>query len=371
MSFGRFDKRYNFSSSFPEFKPSIFKIPQNYREIIESSLKQLPSGSERSHLEALLYYMIQFGGTEIPQHKHFTHPWFDVEKKKFSRKSRVKPNRTLLNLLNKHTPSDFRFEHLQRNWSGMKVEDDLISRLNRFYSDNVRLSLPFSIMGAPANWGELCRNFQSIPFLKPSEKSGGRLFQQGVGYQMIPKRFREELTINGDKTSEIDISAAALRFLYLSGKDFGIDFPNQIILNEDSYTIFSEIGVSRDLAKELTYALVFSSKEKEERAVKRKLHSNERFRNRDDLAMVMPEFFEALEAYKEIHSAPHIPLFTKETEFTREVLRRSLDKELVLLPIHDSYITTTNRFEDFQRILREAQTHLYGDSHPLTFRREY
>ena len=371
MSFGRFDKRYNFSSSFPEFKPSIFKIPQDYRRIIESSLKQLPVGSEMNHLEAFLYYMIQFGGTEIPQNKHFTHPWFDVEKKKFSKKFRVKPSSTLLDLLKNSTPSDFTFEHLQRDWSGMKVEDDLISRLNRFYSENVHLSLPSMIMGSPANWGELCRNFQSIPFLKPSEKSGGRLFQQGVGYQMIPKRFRPELRINGDKTGETDISAAALRFLYLSGKDSGIDFPSQIILNEDSYTIFSEIGVSRDLAKELTYALVFSSKEKEEKAVRRKLHSNERFRDRDDLAMVIPDFFDALEAYKKEHPAPHISLFAKETEFTREILRRSLDEELVMLPIHDSYITTTNRFEDLERILREAQNHLYGDLVPLRFRREY
>lgn len=370
MGFGRHDRRYNFASSLPEFRPNIFRIPVSYRKVIDSCMGTLPHQEKIEHLEALLYYTMQFGGAEISQDKYFNHPWFDVEKKKYAKKYKVKPNRTLLDLLQGHLDG-FNHEHLQRDWGRMKVDDSLISELNEFYSQEVSLSLPFRILGAPSIWEELCRNFQAIPFLKPSIKTGGRLFHQGIGYQMIPKRFRSKLNINTGGISETDISAAALRFLYLSGKDSGIDFPNEIIQEDDSYSIFSEVGVNRDLAKELTYALVFSSKEKEEQAIRRKLQSNERFRDKADLTMVMPEFFEALDKYKEQHPKPHLPLFAKETEFTREILRRSLQRELIVLPIHDSYITTQCRFEELQSILEKSQEELYSGVHPLRFRREY
>ncbi|MFP4402009.1 MAG: hypothetical protein ACLFPL_02155 [Candidatus Nanoarchaeia archaeon] len=370
MSFGRHDRKYNFSSSLPKFQPNIFIIPDEYRPVVHQCLEQIPNDERPSNLEALLFYMIQFGGAEISKGKEPQSSWFESKRGDKINSVKCRPSQKLIELLNSQI-EDFEHQHLQRDWSRMKVNDTLTSQLNEFYSNEVRLSLPSQVLGAPSNWEELLRNFHSIPFLRPSENSGGRLFHKGVSYQMVPKSLRSKLEINGNSTTERDISSAALRFLYLTGKDSNIEFPQELVTSDDAYEIFIQQDLSREEAKGLTYALIFSSKDKEERAVTRKLQSNERFRDSEDLKMRIPHFFEALDAYKQIHKAPHLPLFAKETQFTREVIRRCLNTEVPILPIHDSYITQRSREGDLVEILTQSQQELYGDSFPLRFSREY
>ena len=120
---------------------------------------------------------------------------------------------------------------------------DLLKDLNNFYSP-LRLSLKMPSSGITYIDKIDLSRFNSIPHFQSKPLAGNRLFHSGPGssYQSISSNLRPFLTINGEKTTEIDISASTLQFLNLvlekyTGKSF---MSKQTLSNGDPYEYFLE-----------------------------------------------------------------------------------------------------------------------------------
>ena len=371
----RFDNSfYSNGSAPPELKFHEFRIPTTYRSLIESLKHEIGFDDEETHeIDMMLYYVIQFGGFSIKRTSE-QHDLNFLERKPDGGKIKYRPRKKFIQRANSLKFDGF--EHISREWwnSHNVGNDSLTTKLNQFYSEEVKLSIPQNLLiGQPLNWGETIRRFESIPFLVPREKAGGRFIHpQRFNYQKLTKNMRELMEVNNEETTESDINAAALRFLYIAGEKNGIEFPREFISpNNDGYSYFTNSGtLSREDTKNLTYAMVYSSSKKERKAVEHKLRQNGDRRNYDMLTHEFSEFFEALDKFKTKFETPHLPIFQEETRFTREVIRRCLESEIIILPIHDSYITTQNRRGDLDKILQETQEELYGEER-LLIRTEY
>ncbi len=161
----------------------------------------------------------------------------------------------------------------------------------------------------------------------------GRVYSR---FQNMPRRLREELTINGQSTVELDYKANHLMML-LAGE---IDpLPN------DPYTDIALLAsTSRDKVKEFfTTSLGANNEETAFNALKSKRVNRQQFNALKDATLAsFPSVERAL--FKDVGAM----LQSLEGQIALDIMYEGIKAGIPVLPVHDSFITTT-KHEDWLR----------------------
>ena len=391
-------KKKRFDSIIPKspfLKRGTYKIPQDYvRRYNEEDIVNLDK-------QMVLFHLTQFGGfrmRRVPRKMQFDE---DFKKKWCVSKPlgggySFKASPDFL-----QTFGDIEIRSIEKIWrNGSVKERDMLDcgytvdeitdmkgflkRLNTFYS-KVRLSLEAPNSGISSEDRVQVSRFHSIPFLTVKPKTGGRLFHPETSYQRISSSLRPLMTINGEKTAELDLSAATLQFLNiaLEKRNLGslrenvlsYEDPYQYFLNElNSDANLSRSGwnlIDRDSLKTLLYTAIYSNQKEEKANLNHKLRIMKSNAKHSDFVNLFPDFFNALSVLRHSTGLPlHMSINREESQYTRSVLEKGcLEEGFSILPIHDSFITTYSHIEDLESVMRTTSEDLY--SRQLVYRRKY
>ncbi|MDP3987173.1 MAG: hypothetical protein Q8P81_03040 [Nanoarchaeota archaeon] len=370
----------------PLLKRETYQIPGSYDEAYE---KVGVSGHDE---KIMLFHTTQFGGFRLKRFprnmqikEEFLERWFNKKHERGQLHFRasqdflsafggmsIEPLRRIWNINSVNEE-----EMLENGFSEEDVTDSInfLSELNKFYSFlELGISLPQS--GITAEDRVQMSRFHGIPYLVKKPRAGGRFFHPEVSYQRISPTFRRTMTINGEQTSEIDISAATLQFLNIALEDHtSASIRDSVLEREDPYDYFLSIlnsenvgrqyqeqQMARDAVKELVYTAIYSQNGSQEKNVDRKLRLMNRNYRCKDLVDFFPEFFEGV---SELHSNVPLPLyaviFREESRYAQRVLERGcLEERIPILPIHDSFITGESNLRDLMDIMDAVSEEMYG-----------
>ncbi len=184
-------------------------------------------------------------------------------------------------------------------------------------------------------------------------KDGGRFY--GGWWQGIPKKFRKHITINGKKTEEIDYSTLHPRLLYIIK---GEDIPE-----DDFYEIEGVDKKHRTLIKKLFNA-----------AINAKSSDKKKFINYHEKVkkdMVAPEGMTLahlvdiiIEKHKPIEefffSGYGVKLQRLDSDIAERIMLKLADKEIVALPVHDSFVVVNGHNKELYRAMSETFKELTG-----------
>jgi hypothetical protein len=368
----------------PLFRRSSYMTPDNYSSAYEKA------GITNNDEQTMLFHVTQFGGfrckgipSYIKNKKEFLSNWFEIERD--SGFYHFGANNKFLS-----TFGNIKLKPLKKIWhngvvneeemgecgfSDEEVKDsqDFLHSLNEFYSSlKVGIAIPAS--GISLEDRVNLARFHEIPFLVKKPKAGGRFFHPGSSYQRIASSLRPMITINGKKTSEIDLSAATLQFLGIILKEYACSL-NNILSEKDPYQYFmrklnpapdkskvSDLEIQREDLKTLIYTTIYSQKKTQKSNVSYKLRCMGIGYSYYDLVELFPEFFEAINTLKsKLEFPPHIAIFKEESRYAQEVLKKGcLELKLPIIPIHDSFITTRDNIPKLKKILDSTSKNLYG-----------
>lgn len=376
----------------PFLRRQTFEIPDSYRSAYYKE------GVKDDDEHIMLYHGTQFGGfrlRKIPQQMRydgeFIEKWFRTEKVNgyyvYGSNSRFL-----------QTFGHLEIEPLLRNWrqdavnrEEMKAEgfedqdifdaEVFLEGLNFYYSD-VRVSIAMPTSGlTPKDRIDLSR-FHGIPYLVKKPKTGGRFFHPESSYQRLRSELRPMIKINGEETSEVDLSAAVLQFLNISLEQRGLSTLESMFEHDDPYDYFLgtmnseeflrrylETPTEREGLKSILYTAIYSTDVTQER------HVNYRLRGREfrfhDLLDYFADFFGALGDLRERGSQYlHKVINREESRFAQEVLTRGcIDEHIPILPIHDSFIVPRAAAQDLTGILDETAQKMYGKH--LRYKQKY
>lgn len=170
-------------------------------------------------------------------------------------------------------------------------------------------------------------------FNQGSFEFGGRFY--GGGYQLVPKKFRPHILLNGEPTVELDYSAHHIRIAYhLEGIDY----------QDDPYMAMTDDDKERKIFKLLF--LVILNAETEAKAISgfRNNDRKELFRLLGDLkdSTIKPLLARVKKMHPKIahyiHSGKGVLFQNIDSKITEAILMRMTINGIPCLPIHDSYI---------------------------------
>ncbi|MGS1094082.1 hypothetical protein ACVCNR_05765 [Aquamicrobium terrae] len=166
---------------------------------------------------------------------------------------------------------------------------------------------------------------------------GGRFY--GGWWQNIPSDYRRFITINGIPTVEVDFSSMQLAMLYAKiGQD----------LKGDAYAIEGIDPSYRNLVKTTTLKLI-NGKGRLSAPLKSALPENMTWKELQALVLErhkpIAEFF---------HSGEGIRLQRLDSDIAEEVIMEMLAKEVVALPIHDSFIVPEGNLDSLCSVMLAA-----------------
>jgi hypothetical protein len=179
-------------------------------------------------------------------------------------------------------------------------------------------------------------------FSRGSMLLGGRFY--GGWWQSLPSKFRPHITIDGQKTSEVDFSTMSLRILYAKEN---IQIPD----NRDLYDIGlrgskSYLSESRELIKIYINAILNDDK------------GNFRLDNKqlNTLKLTNNQLKERVyNTHKDIskYFSTGIGLKTMfiDSQIAEKILLHFLGKEIVVLPVHDSFIINSEYVNDLKETM--------------------
>jgi len=369
----------------PLFKRISYIIPDNYSTVYKN--KGITDNDE----QIMLFNATQFGGfrcKQIPSYiknrMEFALDWFDIRRDNgfynFKANSRflselgnikIRPLKKIWNnqVVNEDEMHEYGFSDAE-----LKESRDFLNALNKFYS-SLRIGISIPASGITLEDRVNLARFNEIPFLVKKPKAGGRFFHPGSSFQRIASPLRTMLTINGSKTSEIDISAATLQFLGIVLKKYvSSKIMDQILSKDDPYQYFLERlnsinaqrndkgEILREDLKTIIYTTVYSSKKTQKHSVDHKLRLLGTRYKYSEFAKIFPEFFNAVDALKlKLDFPPHIAVYREESKYAQKVLEKGcLELKLPIIPIHDSFITTINNIPKLKDIIDSTATELYG-----------
>jgi len=259
-----------------------------------------------------------------------------------------------------------------------------LSQLNTFYSC-FRINIPLLQSGITAEDRVYLSKFHGIPYFVKKPKAGGRFFHPEVSYQRINSLLRQKITINGEKTSEIDILAATLQFLNIAlERHASTSILENVLSHEDPYDYFISILnsdditgryqeqlINRDDIKTLVYTSIYSLNGSRERNVNRKLHLMGRNYRYSDFVELFPAFFDALLTLNTKFSfPPHVIIYKEDSAYAQGVLQKGcLEEKLPILPLHDSFLTTIRKTRRLKEIMDYVSEKMYGRK--LSYKQKY
>jgi hypothetical protein len=182
---------------------------------------------------------------------------------------------------------------------------------------------------------------------------GGRFY--GGWWQSLPSKFRPHITIDGQKTSEVDFSTMSLRILYAKEN---IRIPD----NRDLYDIGlrgskSYLSESRELIKIYINAILNDDK------------GNFRLDNKqlNTLKLTNNQLKKRVyNTHKDIskYFSTGIGLKTMfiDSQIAEKILLHFLGKEIVVLPVHDSFIINSEYVNDLKETMISLFKSVVGSS---------
>ena len=190
-------------------------------------------------------------------------------------------------------------------------------------------------------------------FSRGSTLLGGRFY--GGWWQSLPSKFRPHITIDSQKTSEVDFSTMSLRILYAKEN---IQIPD----NRDLYEIGlrgskSYLSESRELIKIYINAILNDDK------------GNFRLDNKqlNTLKLTSNQLKEKVyNTHKDIskYFSTGIGLKTMfiDSQIAEKILLHFLGKEIVVLPVHDSFIINSEYVNDLKETMISLFKSVVGSS---------
>lgn len=379
----------------PFLRRATYDVPSTYLDVYQEV------GITDSDELIMLFHTTQFGGFRIGKipsdlrlDEKFIKQWFIHEYENGCHKFRANMDFIL-------KFGDIEIKPLLKRWrnvavdyeamfdEGFSLEEvnealDLIWRLNEFYS-SVRIDIEPPKSGISAEDRIRLSRFHGIPYLVKKPKAGGRLFNPETSYQRISHTLRQMMTINDERTSEIDLTAATMQFLNIALKRQSLGSLEKIISsNGDPYQYFlstlnstdilrqyDEQPMERELFKVLLYTAVYSSENKQEINVNRKLRLMGRRYKYDDLVSFFPRFFNSLSALRHKTGLPlHMVIYKEESRYAQQVLKKGcLEEKLPILPLHDSFIVPVSNIDGLKKIMDSVSMGLYGKH--LSYKQRY
>lgn len=379
----------------PILKRQTYCIPESYSEAYsKADIKTLDE-------QMVLFHLTQFGGFRL---KRFPKNWsfngsFLNQWTKGEFKSGYHIFKASADFIKEF--GDINIRPLERTWNQdpfnydeMKesgfTQDEIhdsykfLRALNNFYSTlRVDINLPKSGI-TPKDRIQLSK-MHSIPYLIKKPKAGGRFFHPETSYQRISSSLRPFLTINGKKTSELDLSAATLQFFNIGLQKYtNLSIEEAILSHEDPYNYFLSVLNSDDFlksyreqqfdregVKDIVYTMIYSPENRRKTYLNNKLRFAGRNFKFDDIKPLFPEFFNSLSALEGSTSLPlHMIINKEESNYAQHVLQTGcLDYAIPILPIHDSFITTKSNVTALTVVMGESAKNLYGK--PLVFKKKF
>ena len=179
-------------------------------------------------------------------------------------------------------------------------------------------------------------------FSRNSLELGGRFYRGW--WQSLPKKFRPHITIDGKKTSEVDFSTMSLRILYAKEN---IKIPD----NRDLYDIGlrgskSYLAESRELVKEYINAALNDFK------------GNYRLNNKqltilklshNQLKDRVYQFHKPISKY--FSTGVGLQTMFIDSQIAMEIMLHYLEDDIVVLPVHDSFIIRCGFESDLGRTM--------------------
>jgi len=379
----------------PFLRRETYDIPGTYLEAYRKA------GIKDRDEQVMLYHVTQFGGfrlKKIPRDmildEAFVNKWLKQKSENGYRSFRANPGfiehfgHLELKPLEKKWSCDCLNEEEMKEcgFSDKEIADacDFLSELNKFYS-SLRLGISMPHTGLTAEDRIRLSRFHAIPFLVKKPKTGGRLFQLGSSYQRINSALRQMMTMDGEKTSEIDLAAATIQFLDIALRSHSLDsLEGSVLSHEDPYQYFlstlnspyfldrfDEEPIERETLKDLLYTAIYSSESRQKSNVNRKLRLMEKRYRHNALVSNFPEFFTALSELRSVTGLSlHMVINREESSYAQEVLQEScLERRLPVLPIHDSFITTVSNCGNLKEIMDSVSESRYGRK--LSHKRKY
>jgi hypothetical protein len=184
-------------------------------------------------------------------------------------------------------------------------------------------------------------------FNKKSFKFGGRAY--GALHHNLPKQMRPHISINGEKTTEIDYSAYHIRMLYhMEGIEY-IDDPYIVCAGPDLRKTYKAVGLIAINAENDKTAYGAIRDELEARGIP--LPKIDK-----PLVALVNTFRDAHKPiYKYLFSDIGITLQNIDSEIMNNILMRLMDKGILGLAVHDSVIVA----EQYADVLREIMVAEY------------
>ena len=368
----------------PTFRRSTYCIPEEYLKAFNHF------GINDSYQLTMLFHLTQFGGFKIksfPKNasvdKEFLDKWFVCKKDRgyFHYRSNLDFLKTFGDIPIKPLQRIWRFsptsekEMLEYGYSQSETKDykNFLNELNDFYK-SLYLEIPDFQSGIRIEDRIHLSKFHAVPFLRKKPAAGGRFFHPEYSYQRLNSQIRKFMTINGEETVEVDLTAATLQFLNISLENHCDTSLENILSLEDPYSYFLEIlnsqdfmnkyrskQISRDGLKEILYTSIYSSQDKQEPNINHKLKLKGLEYSYADLFSEFSDFFNSLKMLRETTNKPlHLVINREESRYAQSVLQIGcLDNKLPLLPVHDSFITTISQKENLMEIIDSTSQRLY------------
>lgn len=114
---------------------------------------------------------------------------------------------------------------------------------------------------------------------------------------------------------------------------------------------YNKQPIGRDMLKDLLYTTIYSSESRQESNVNRKLKFIKRRYRFADFVSLFPEFFTSLTEPRFTTGLPlHLVINREESKYAQEVLKMAcLEQRLPVLPLHDSFITTSSHTDSLKK----------------------
>ena len=191
----------------------------------------------------------------------------------------------------------------------------------------------------------------------------------GAFWQIIPKDTRRHLCIDSYPTIELDYSAQALNIVAsLCG----------VQLNGDAYDVdlgfpFSKTGVQRDFVKSLVVIMLNAeSKNSGFKAIRQRYKSDTELKK---TAPILTNGFleKCIETILKKHpflqgyigNSKGKEIFLLDSDIARDIISKSLDAEIVVLPIHDGFVCKVTDEEKLKSIMQNAWSQRFGTTIPI------
>ena len=202
-------------------------------------------------------------------------------------------------------------------------------------------------------------------FSKTYWRLGGRFY--GSEVQNLPKELRAYVTLNGETVSEPDFSAMHLRMLYHRR---GLELPPD--LHDSPY----DFGAGKEFNKLAVLIVINCAPQKDPiKAIRQEFRENTKLMEKYGRQILKDAFIKQLVGnFREFHSAiaedfltgVGLELQNLDSMIMADILTQFLDKEVPLIPVHDSVVVPQSYEDEAREVMKKAYSEHMGFNPVIT-----